>query len=237
MDEEQENFEEIRFEQYLESKEIYDGHALLNFLAKAKNVRIKGGYHIIKVNSHIENLEIEGGFKELQIKAPVDNLTIKGGKSTIYVHNYADAKVDKFYIMGGNHVIIIYSYVHDLEIHGGVNEIKCNYVNSKIDKIKTIGGTRNFYLNPETDKCEKIYDSGTCNFHKTEVIEEPPLYQISLEDGDIGPIVYSKPKADDQCLICLLDYIGDNLVAFYPDSDGRKWIMVSFGAYRLREPI
>ena len=31
-------------------------------------------------------------------------------------------------------------------------------------KIKTIGGTRDIYLNPETDKCEKIYDSGTCTF-------------------------------------------------------------------------
>lgn len=215
-DNNQEEFEEERFDEYLENKEIYDGHKLLNFRAKAKNITIKGGYHIIKINSHVENLEIEGGFKELIIKAPIDNLTIRGGKSTIFVHNYGDAQVGKFYIMGGNHLIEIYSYVHDLEIHGGINEIKCNFINSKIDKIKTIGGTRNIYLNPETDKCEKIFDSGTCNFHKTEVIEEPPLYQIKLEEGDIAPTVYTKPKADDQCIICLADYSTDNIVYFLP---------------------
>ena len=216
MAEDPENFQEERFEEYLESKDIYDGHSLLNFLGKAKNICIKGGYHIIKINSHVENLEIEGGFKELQIKAPVDNLTIRGGKSTIYVHNYGEAKVGKFFVMGGNHLIEIYSYVHDLEIHGGIHEIRCNFINSKLDKIKTIGGTRDIYLNPETDKCEKIFDSGTCNFHKTEVIQEPELYQISLEEGDIVPTVYSKPKEDDQCLICLQDYKSDNIVYFLP---------------------
>ena len=126
MAEDPENFQEERFEEYLESKDIYDGHSLLNFLGKAKNICIKGGYHIIKINSHVENLEIEGGFKELQIKAPVDNLSIRGGKSTIYVHNYGEAKVGKFFVMGGNHIIEIYSYVHDLEIHGGIHEIRCS---------------------------------------------------------------------------------------------------------------
>ena len=212
----EEPFEEIRFEQYLESKEIYDGHNLLNFLGQAKNINIKGGYHIIKINSHVENLDIEGGFKELQIKAPVDNLTIHGGKSSIFIHNYGDAKVTKFYIMGGNHLIEIHSYVHELEIHGGINEIKCNYVNSKIDKIKTIGGSRNIYLNPETDKCEKIYESGTCNFQKTEPVNEGDLYQISLEDGDIAPTPYTNPKEDDQCSICLDNYLKDNKVYFLP---------------------
>ena len=77
MAEDPENFQEERFEEYLESKDIYDGHSLLNFLGKAKNICIKGGYHIIKINSHFENLEIEGGFKELQIKNPVDTLTIR----------------------------------------------------------------------------------------------------------------------------------------------------------------
>ena len=212
----QEVFEEIRFDVAIDSKEIYDGHNLLNFRAKAKNITIKGGYHIIKINSTVENLDIEGGFKELHIKGHVNNLTIHGGKSTIYIHNYGDAEVDKFYIMGGNHLIEIHSHVHDLEIHGGVNEIKCNYPNSKLDKIKTIGGTRDIYLNPETDKCEKIYDSGTCNFHKTEIVEEPELYQISLEDGDIGSVIYKNPKAEDNCIICLENYVGDNVVYFLP---------------------
>ncbi len=56
MAEDPENFQEERFEEYLESKDIYDGHSLLNFLGKAKNICIKGGYHIIKINSHVENL-------------------------------------------------------------------------------------------------------------------------------------------------------------------------------------
>ena len=215
-EEQAENENEIRFEEYLESKEIYDGQSVLNFLGKAKNISIKGGYHTIKINSHVENLNIEGGFKELSIKAPVDNLTIHGGKSTIYVHNYGEAKVNKFYIMGGNHIIEIFSYVHDLEIHGGINEIKCNYLNSKLDKITTIGGTRDIYLNPETDKCEKIYESGTCNFHKTEVIPEPELYQISLEEGDIGPTTLTNPKKEDQCSICLQNYEENNIVYFLP---------------------
>ena len=60
MEQNEEPFEEIRFEQYLEWKEIYDGHNLLNFLGQAKNINIKGGYHIIKINSHVENLDIEG---------------------------------------------------------------------------------------------------------------------------------------------------------------------------------
>ena len=216
MEQNQEEPEEIRFEEYLESKDIYDGQSILNFIGKAKNINIKGGYHTVKINSHVEDLDIQGGLKELLIKAPVDNLTIHGGKFKIFVHNYKDAKVNKFYIMGGNHEIEIFSYVHDLEIHGGVNIIKCNYENSKIDKITTIGGTRDIYLNPETDKCEKIHDSGTCNFHKTEIIKEPELYQLSLEEGNIEPIALKNPKKDDQCSICLQYFKENELVYFLP---------------------
>jgi len=70
------------------------------------------------------------------IKAPVNNLTIKGGQSKIYVHDFEDAKVDKLYIKGGNHVVEIVSSVNDLELHGGVNIIRCNYINSKINQMK-----------------------------------------------------------------------------------------------------
>ena len=59
MEQNQEEPQEIRFEEYLESKEIYDGQSILNFLGKAKNISIKGGYHTIKINSHVENLDIE----------------------------------------------------------------------------------------------------------------------------------------------------------------------------------
>jgi hypothetical protein len=216
MEQNQEENQEIRFEEYIESKEIYDGQNILNFLAKAKNISIKGGYHTIKINAHVEHLDIEGGFKELHIKAPIDKLTIHGGKSNIYVHNCEDAKVDKFYMMGGNHLVEILSYVHDLEIHGGVNIIKCNYINSKIDKITTIGGTRDIYLNPETDKCEKISDSGTCNFHKTEVEDEPIEIQQFLEEGSIAPTILTNPKSDVTCVICLQNYNEDREVYFLP---------------------
>ena len=216
MEDAPEEQQEIRFEEYIESKELYDGQNILNFLAKAKNISIKGGYHTIKINSHVENLDIEGGFKELHIKGPVDNLTIHGGKSIIYVHNYEDAKVDKFYIMGGNHTVEILSYVHELEIHGGIRVIKCNYINSKLDKITTIGGTRDIYLNPETDRCEKIFDSGTCNFHKTEEKDEPIEIQQYLEEGSIAPTILTNPKEDKNCSICLQSYDEDKIVYFLP---------------------
>ena len=171
--ENQEEMPEKRFEEKIESLSIYDTYEILNFLSEAKDISIKGGNHIIKVNNTIENLEIGGGYIELHVKAPINNLKICGGQSKIYVHNFGNAKVDTFYIKGGNHTVEILTYVHELELHGGVNIIKCNYINSKIDKIKTIGGVRDIYLNPETDKCEKVFDSGTCNFNKNEVIEDP----------------------------------------------------------------
>ena len=183
--ENQEEMPEKRFEEKIESLSIYDTYEILNFLSEAKDISIKGGNHIIKVNNTIENLEIGGGYIELHIKAPINNLKICGGQSKIYVHNFGNAKVDTFYIKGGNHTVEILTYVHELELHGGVNIIKCNYINSKIDKIKTIGGVRDIYLNPETDKCEKVFDSGTCNFHKTEVIEDPIEFQAFLYEGNI----------------------------------------------------
>ena len=214
--ENQEEMPEKKFEEKIESLSIYDTYEILNFLSEAKDISIKGGNHIIKVNNTIENLEIGGGYIELHVKAPINNLKICGGQSKIYVHNFGNAKVDTFYIKGGNHTVEILTYVHELELHGGVNIIKCNYINSKIDKIKTIGGVRDIYLNPETDKCEKVFDSGTCNFHKTEVIEDPIEFQAFLYEGNIGPTTLTNPKADARCSICLQNDDEDKVVYFLP---------------------
>ena len=214
--ENQDEMPEKRFTEDIESLAIYDSYEILNFKAKAKDISIKGGNHVIKINNTIENLEIEGGYKEIHIKAPVNNLTIKGGQSKIYVHDFEDAKVDKLYIKGGNHVVEIVSSVNDLELHGGVNIIRCNYINSKINKITTIGGVRDIYLNPETDKCEKKFESGVCNFHKTEVKEDPIEFQAFLYEGDIGPTTLTNPKEDARCSICLQNYNEDKVVYFLP---------------------
>ena len=219
---EESEFKEIKFEQKLEEKIISSGQNLLNFLGKAKKIVINGGYHIIKINSHVETLEIIGNFKELHIKAPVDNLTINGGKSNIYVHDYMDSNVNKFYIIGGNNLIEIHSIVEDLEIIGGINEIKCNYINSKINKLTAKGGKQEIYLNIETDKCEKDCLPGAINFHLTEIIKEDFSYHIELEDADIVPINYIKPKDDkdytvvDHCIICLTDFIESDKIYILP---------------------
>ena len=197
------SFKEIRYEEEFDEKVISSGHNLLNFLAKGNKVIINGGYHIIKINNHIENLEIEVNFKDLIIKAPIDNLKISGGKSNIYIHYYSDTYIKNFYIIGGTHLIEIHSYVANLEIHGGINDIICNYIHSKIDNIKTIGGKRNFYLNNETDKCNKETMGGECNFIKTEIINEGIQYQADLEDGDITPIEYLKDGGKEDCRFCL----------------------------------
>ena len=207
---------ETRLTQYAEEKEIVGSHSIVNILGKAGRITIRGGKHTIKVNSNVENIELQGGSIELQIKAHVKNLKIYGGKSEIYVHNYNNAKVNKFYIMGGNHKIWIYSFVDDLEIHGGIINIKCNFENSRLNKLNSIGGTREIFLNPNTNKCEKVHEAGTFNLHHTEIIKEPELYQISLEDGDIFPIEYKSPKPEDKCLICLSNYNKNNMVYFLP---------------------
>ena len=215
-------FKEIKFEQKLEEKVITGGQNLLNFLGKAKKVVINGGYHIIKINSHVETLEITGSFKDLLIKAPVDNLTIYGGKSNIYVHDYMDSHVKKFYIIGGSHLIDIHSKVEDIEIHGGVNEIKCNYENSKINKLIAKGGKQEIYLNKKTDKCEKDCLPGAINFHLTEIIKEDLSYHVELEEQDIVPVNYIKPKdeKDDtvikHCVICLSDFTESDKIYILP---------------------
>ena len=210
------DFEEIRYEEEIDKKVISSGHNLLNFLAKGKKVIINGGYHIIKINNHIENLEIEVNFKELIIKAPIDNLKISGGISFIYIHYYSNTYIKNFYIIGGTHLIEIHSYVSNLEIHGGINEVKCNYIHSKIDKIKTIGGKRKIYLNNETDKCTKETMGGECYFIKTEIIDEGIQYQADLEDGDITPVDYLKNDEKEECRFCLEKLKKDEKVYILP---------------------
>ena len=170
---------------------------------------------MIKIANHMENLQMIGE-RELHIKAPVDNITIHGGKTKIYIHDINNAKVYKIYIKGGENKIEILSYVHKLEIYGGCTTIKCNYINSKIDKIITIGGTRNIYLNPATNKCMKNVKGGICDFHTTQP-EEPPISLIYKDgEGSIAPTIYNKKKKDELCSICVDNYIKQNEVYVLP---------------------
>ena len=69
---------------------------------------------------------------------------------------------------------MIYSYVNELNILGGISEIYCNFQNSKINKITTIGGQREIYLKENTES-EQEKKGGTCGVHKTEIKKEPKL--------------------------------------------------------------
>ncbi len=191
------------FNNDIETKYIRNGNSDIIFNGKVKLCQITGGRHTVKIANHIENLEMKAGEREVHIKAPVDNITIYGGKSIIYVHDVKDAKAYKIYIKGGEHKIEILSYVHKLEIYGGNTTIKCNYINSKIDTIITIGGTRNIYLNPTTNKCVKNVKGGICDFHTTEP-REPPISLIYKDgEGSISPTIYTQKKKDEICSICV----------------------------------
>lgn len=209
---------DLIFNEYIDTKIIGGSNITSDifFNAKAKDIRILGGKHVIRISDNIENLLLTGGEEEVHIKAPIEYLTIVGGKSTIYVHNINNSKVNKFYIKGGEHKIEILSYVHKLEIYGGINTIKCNYINSKIDKIITIGGKRNIYLNQTTNKCIKNVKGGICDFHTTDP-EEPPIYLIFKEGlGTIYPSIYNNKKKDDICSICVDNFKKNNQIIILP---------------------
>ena len=209
---------DLVFNEDIESKIIGGSNITSDiiFNAKAKDIRIFGGKHVIRIAKNIENLLLIGGDKELHIKAPIEYLTIIGGKSTIYVHNVNNSKVNKFYVKGGEHKIDIFSYVHKLEIYGGIYTIKCNYIDSKIDKIITIGGKRNIYLNQTTNKCIKNVKGGICDFHTTNP-EEPPIDLLFKEGlGTIYPTFYNNKKKDDTCSICVDDFKKNNKIIILP---------------------
>ena len=212
----EEEVEEKKITEYLEQKEIKGEKTNLNIVGGAKKIDIKGGYHTLKISSHVETLEIFGGFRELNIKSVVDNLIIRGGVSKIYVHNFGDAMVNNINITGGNHEITIYSFVNELNIRGGITKVTCNFEHSRINKIKTIGGQRDFYLNPNTEKAVQENEGGNCNIHKTEIIPEPIWYQDSLSDNEIPITTINEQKLKEPCSICLNEFKKGENVYFLP---------------------
>ena len=208
--------EEEKITEFIESKEIIGGKTNLNIAGKANKINIKGGSHILKISSHVDTLTVFAGFREINIKSSIENLNIYGGVSKIYVHNFGDAQVNHFNITGGNHEIIIYSFVNELTINGGVTKIICNYEHSKINKIKTIGGQREIFLNENTDKAIKENDSGTCTIQKTEIVPEPIWYQDSLSDNTIPVTILSDHKLTEPCTICLNEFKSGEKVYFLP---------------------
>lgn len=211
-----EEIEEQKIEEYIDLKEITGGKTNLNIAGKANKISIKGGSHTLKISSHVDTLTIFGGRREINIKSSIENLNIYGGVSKIFVHNFGDAQVNHFNITGGNHEIIIYSFVNELNINGGVNKIICNYEHSRINKIKSIGGQKDLFLNENTGKAIIDNDSGTCNIQKTEIIPEPIWYQDSLSDNEIPITILSEPKTNEQCTICLNEFKQNDEVYFLP---------------------
>ena len=209
--------EEQRINEYIELKEISGEKTYLNILGGAKTIDIKGGYHKLKINSHVETLKVFGGYREIIVKAPIDNLIIGGGRSIIKVHNYGDAQVNNLEITGGNHDITIYSFVNELTIKGGISKVICNYTNSKINKIRTIGGQREIKLNPNTQKAILENEGGTCNIIKTEIEPEPVWYKEKLSEADIPiTIVSEEHKIKESCSICLNEFQKNDKVYFLP---------------------
>ena len=212
-----EEVEEQKITEYIELKEISGDRTNLNIAGGAKTIDIKGGNHKLKISSHVETLKFFGGYRELIIKAPVDNIIIGGGRSEIKIHNFGDAQVNNLDITGGNHNITIFSYVHEINIKGGVTKIICNYENSKINKIKTIGGQREIFLNSNTEKAILENEGGNCTIQKTEIVKEPMWYKESLSDDDIPVTVISEDqKSKEICSICLNEFKKDEHVYFLP---------------------
>ena len=212
----EEEVEEEKITEFLELKEIEGKKTNLNIVGGAKKIIIKGGYHILKISSHVETLDIFGGYREINIKSIVDNFIIQGGASKIYVHNFGDAQVNKIDITGGNHELTIYSFINELSIRGGVNKVICNYEHSRINKVKTVGGQRDFYFNPNTERCVQENDGGTWNIHKTEIIEEPLGYQESLLDDEIPITTLTVQNKGENCIICLNEFKNGDKVYFLP---------------------
>ena len=207
------NVEEEKIEQYIESKKIEGGKTNLNIKGGAKEITIKGGVHTLKINSPVETIEAFAGTRDITIKANVNLLSIKGGVSTIVVHNYKNATVKNIEIIGGKHDITIYSTVEEINIKGGVTKVICNFEHSKINKIKSIGGQRDFYLNENTDQAIKENEGGTCNIHKTEIVLEPPDYQDIVNGNEIPKTKLIK-DLEEKCNICLSDLKKDDFVYF-----------------------
>lgn len=199
----EQDLEEQKIADFLELKEITGGKTNLNIAGGANEIRIKGGTHHLKISSHIDTLNIFGGFRELNIKSTINNLIIKGGVSKIYVHNFATTQVDNIDIIGGTHEIFIYSFVNKLKIRGGISKVTCNFEHSKINKIETIGGQRDLYLNPNTLNAQILNEGGTFFVHRTEIIPEPSWYQDSISDNEIPVTILNSKSMKEPCVICL----------------------------------
>ena len=161
----------------------------------------------------METLKLFGGYREIIVKAPIDDLIIGGGRSIIIVHNFEDTQVNNFEITGGNHDITIFSFVNELTIKGGITKVICNYTNSKINKIKTIGGQREIILNPNTENTILENEGGK----KTEIEPEPVWYKEKLLESDIPITVLSDDsKIKERCSICLNEFQKNDQVYFLP---------------------
>lgn len=210
--------EENKITEYLELKEIVGGKTNYNIAGRAKKIDIKGGSHILKITSPVETLNIFGGYREVNIKSKIEELNLQGGISKINVHHFGDAQVNHINITGGNHEITIYSFVNEISIKGGITKVVCNFEHSQINKIKSIGGQRDFYLNPNTEKCVQENEGGTCNIHKTEILPEPIWYQDSLSDNEIPITILREDhkKSGEPCSICLSEFVKGDKVYFLP---------------------
>ena len=190
----------------IDSKEINGGKGYIIFNAKVKDALINQGNYNILVNNLIDNLELFGGKNDVHIKSQIVNLIISGGKTNIYIYDLKEVNINKINIKGGEHRLYISSFVHKLDILGGNIIVNCNYLNSEIDKIISLGGTRDFYLNNNTNKCFKNVKGGTFNFHITAMNKNTLKLPNDLKAKIISSSNVLKDKENEICTICLNNY-------------------------------
>ena len=169
-----------------------------------------------KITDFLELKEITGGKTNLNIAGCANEIRIKGGVSKIYVHNFGRTQVDNIDIIGGTHEIFIYSFVNKLKIRGGISKVTCNFEHSKINKIETIGGQRDLYLNPNTLNAQILNEGGTFLVHKTEIMPEPSWYQDSISENEIPVTILNSKSMKEPCVICLSQLKCGEEVYFLP---------------------
>ena len=157
---------------------IANGRTYTIEISNTDNIKDAQQINVIIENENIAKC-IDKSIEEAVIKIKLESISkgktfidIKNDEGTlshlssIYVHNFGEAMVNNINITGGNHEITIYSFVNELYIRGGITKVTCNYEHSRINKIKTIGGQRDFYLNPNTEKAAQENEGGNCTCYQ-----------------------------------------------------------------------
>mgnify|MGYP002624841120 CR=1 FL=1 len=168
---------------------------------------------------------IETRYKDAQGKVMAAVIIKPGGKiDTVVEYVYKDnQKCEMHHTSQFGHSKTFYDFIpqefkmmlpnaNEDNIYNDIN----NFENSKILKIKTIGGQREIYLSSKTNDCEKENEGGTCNIHVTDPVQEPLFYQESLSENRIKITTLENQKLEEPCTICLTEFKPGDQVYFLP---------------------